>query len=77
MIVMERSSEPFPGSKIVLCRDRKKNDGKNDARGLGREEAILPFPPPPTAPDHTRLVFAGFVFATFVLSESLTEARTS
>ena len=41
---------------------------------LGREEAILPFPPPPTSPDHARLVFAGLVFATSVLSESLTEA---
>lgn len=54
-----------------------KNDRKTNTRGLGREEAILPFPPPPMSPDHARLVFAGLVFATSVLSESLTEARSS
>ena len=52
------------------------NDRKTDERGMGREEAILFFPPPPTSPDHARLVFAAFVFATSVLSEGLTEARS-
>ena len=43
-------------------------------RGAGEREGIFLFPPPPTFPNHARLISAWLVFATSLLSESLAQA---
>lgn len=48
--------------QVVMCRNRENCFEKRG--GLGREKALLLFPPPPTFPNHARLISAWLVFAT-------------